>query len=56
VQRDAALIAGRCEDLRKEEEKYPDRLVHFGPKMLSDRKRICVAEEPGEEYKTKPNP
>jgi hypothetical protein len=42
-----------CEDLRKEEEKYPDRLVHFGPKMLSDRKRMCIAEEPVE-YKSQP--
>jgi hypothetical protein len=42
-----------CEDLRKEEEKYTDRLVHFGPKLLSDRKNLCVAEDPGDGYNTK---
>jgi hypothetical protein len=42
-----------CKDLRREEEKYKDRLVSLGPRQLSDRKLPRVAEEPGEEYKTK---
>lgn len=42
-----------CEDLRREEEKYKDRLVSPDPRKLSDRKLPRVAEEPGEEYKTK---
>jgi hypothetical protein len=42
-----------CEDLRKEEEKYKNRLVHFGPRKLSDRANLCVAEDPAE-YKTTP--
>ena len=41
-----------CEDLREEEKKYPERLVHFGPRKLPDCKNLCVAEEPAE-YKTK---
>ncbi|MCU0858897.1 MAG: hypothetical protein MUC65_10905 [Pontiellaceae bacterium] len=41
-----------CEDLREEEKKYPDRLVHLEPRKLSSRKPLCVAEEPAE-YKTK---
>lgn len=39
--------------LREEEKKYPERLVHFGPRKLSDRTRLCVAETPGK-YKTNP--
>jgi hypothetical protein len=41
-----------CEDLRKEEEKYKDRLVHFGPRKLSDRTNLCVAED-AVKYKAK---
>ncbi|MEI6607433.1 MAG: hypothetical protein WCP35_19150 [Verrucomicrobiota bacterium] len=41
------------EALREAEKKHPERLVHFGPKLLSDRKPQCVAEEPAP-YKTTP--
>lgn len=41
-----------CEALRKAEKKHPERLVHFGPKLLSDRKPLCVAEESAEHKRT----
>lgn len=42
-----------CEDIRKKEQTMKDRLVRLPPRKLSDRKHLCVAEEPDEEYKTK---
>ncbi len=36
------------EALREEEKKHPERLVHFGPKRLTDRKPLRVAEAGGE--------
>ncbi len=42
-----------CEDLRKKEQTLKDRLVRLPPRKLSDRKLSRVAEEPGEEYKTR---
>jgi translation elongation factor EF-4 len=42
-----------CEALRENQKKSKRKVVNFGPKLLSDRKNLCVAEEPGEEYTTK---
>jgi hypothetical protein len=41
-----------CEDLRKKDQTMKNRLVRLSPRMLSDRKNLCVAEEPAE-YKAK---
>lgn len=40
------------EALRENQKKSKRKVVNFGPKRLSDRKNLCVAEEPAE-YKTK---
>lgn len=40
------------EALRENQKKSKRKVVNFGPKLLSDRKNLCVAEEPAE-YKTK---
>ncbi len=41
------------EALREQQKKSKRKVVNFGPKLLSDRTNLCVAEEPAE-YKTKP--
>ena len=40
------------EALRENQKKSKRKVVNFGPKLLSDRKLPCVAEEPVE-YKSK---
>jgi len=35
-----------CEALRENQKKSKRKVVNFGPKLLSDRKNLCVAEEP----------
>ena len=40
-----------CEALREQQKKSKRKVVNFGPKLLSDRTNLCVAEEPAE-YKT----
>ncbi len=42
-----------CEVLRENQKKSKRKVVNFGPKLLSERKSLCVAEEPAE-YETKP--
>jgi len=44
-----------CEALREAEQRHPERLVHFGPKLLSDRKPLRVAEGAAE-YEPGPMP
>ena len=39
--------------IREKEKTSKRKIVHFGPRKLSDRKLPHVAEEPGEEYKTR---
>ena len=41
-----------AENLQNRERASGAVIVNFGPKLLSDRKHLCVAEEPAE-YKTK---
>lgn len=41
-----------AENLQKRERASGAVIVNFGPKLLSDRTNLCVAEEPAE-YKTK---
>ncbi len=43
-----------CEALRENQKKSKRKVVNFGPKLLSEHKNLCVAEEPAE-YKTKPD-
>jgi len=40
------------EALREQQKKSKRKVVNFGPKLLSDSKKLCVAEDPAE-YKTK---
>ncbi len=40
------------EAIREKEKTSGHKPVNFGPKKLSDQKNLCVAEEPGDEYKT----
>lgn len=40
-----------CEALRENQKKSKRKVVNFGPKLLSDRKNLCVAEDSAE-YKT----
>jgi hypothetical protein len=42
-----------CEALREQQGKSGRKVVNFGPKKLTDRTNLCVAEEPQDEYKTK---
>jgi len=42
-----------CEALRENQKKSKRKVVNFGPKLLSDRTNLCVAETPQDEYKTK---
>jgi hypothetical protein len=39
--------------LREQEKTSKRKVVHFGPRKLSDRKLPCVAEDSGDGYKTK---
>ncbi|MEI8207413.1 MAG: hypothetical protein WCG03_11090 [Kiritimatiellales bacterium] len=36
-----------CEALREQQKKSKRKVVNFGPKLLSERKNLCVAEDRG---------